>query len=251
MLWSPAITRCRCRAFGKERLNTSDVATRAVVKVGGYGIGVALMEDRRFRKWMRFWTAADETYISQSLKNDCILTSTTYLTFDVSWRYYRRSREDLNMVQCQQFYKNVQSTRIEPPTMILQQEYQTKCESPKKTHRARPWVAKEDLPRRVKAKEKSMQRDEVPLLPHTSSKKQYLNDYNYYLGSAKDASDYETTSEFLISHVKKCWFVVWKWHRNGSETIKTNWRNSIESLVWRWGEHWIYRRCLCYGILSI
>ena len=35
------------------------------------------------------------------------------------------------------------------------------------------------------------------------TKKQYVTDFNYYLGSAKQASDYETTTEFLINHIKK------------------------------------------------
>lgn len=35
------------------------------------------------------------------------------------------------------------------------------------------------------------------------SKKQYITDFNYYLGSAKQASDYETTTEFVINHIKK------------------------------------------------
>jgi hypothetical protein len=30
-----------------------------------------------------------------------------------------------------------------------------------------------------------------------------VNDYNYYLGSAKQASDYETTTKFLINYIKK------------------------------------------------
>lgn len=41
---------------------------------------------------------------------------------------------------------------------------------------------------------------------YESSKKETkkgLTDYNYYLGSAKQASDYETTTEFLINYVKK------------------------------------------------
>jgi hypothetical protein len=37
----------------------------------------------------------------------------------------------------------------------------------------------------------------------TASKKQYVTDYNYYLDSSKHASDYETTTEFLINHIKK------------------------------------------------
>lgn len=36
-----------------------------------------------------------------------------------------------------------------------------------------------------------------------ASKKQFVTDFNYYLGSAKQASDYETTTEFLINHIKK------------------------------------------------
>ena len=33
--------------------------------------------------------------------------------------------------------------------------------------------------------------------------KKSVNDYNYYLGSSKQASDYETTTEYLINHIKK------------------------------------------------
>ena len=36
-----------------------------------------------------------------------------------------------------------------------------------------------------------------------ANKKQYVTDFNYYLGSAKQASDYETTTEFLINYIKK------------------------------------------------
>ena len=35
------------------------------------------------------------------------------------------------------------------------------------------------------------------------SKNKKLTDYNYYLGSSKQASDYETTTQFLINHIKK------------------------------------------------
>jgi hypothetical protein len=33
--------------------------------------------------------------------------------------------------------------------------------------------------------------------------KKSVNDYNYYLGSAKQASNYETTTEFLINYIAK------------------------------------------------
>jgi hypothetical protein len=33
--------------------------------------------------------------------------------------------------------------------------------------------------------------------------KKSLSDYTYYLGSAKQAADYETTTEFIINHIKK------------------------------------------------
>ena len=33
--------------------------------------------------------------------------------------------------------------------------------------------------------------------------KKSLSDYIYYLGSAKQAADYETTTEFLVNHIKK------------------------------------------------
>ena len=36
-----------------------------------------------------------------------------------------------------------------------------------------------------------------------ASKKQFVTDFSYYLGSAKQASDYETTTEFLINYIKK------------------------------------------------
>lgn len=36
-----------------------------------------------------------------------------------------------------------------------------------------------------------------------ANKKQFITDFNYYLGSAKQASDYETTTEFLINYIKK------------------------------------------------
>ena len=36
-----------------------------------------------------------------------------------------------------------------------------------------------------------------------ASKKQFITDFSYYLGSAKQASDYETTTEFVIKYIKK------------------------------------------------
>ena len=30
-----------------------------------------------------------------------------------------------------------------------------------------------------------------------------LKDYNYYLGSSKQASDYKSTTQFIINHIKK------------------------------------------------
>jgi hypothetical protein len=39
---------------------------------------------------------------------------------------------------------------------------------------------------------------------HTSTMtKRSLTDYNYYLGSAKQVSDYKTTTEFITNHIKK------------------------------------------------
>ena len=40
-------------------------------------------------------------------------------------------------------------------------------------------------------------------LSKTSSTKKSLSDYNFYLGSAKQASDYETTREYLINTIRK------------------------------------------------
>lgn len=37
---------------------------------------------------------------------------------------------------------------------------------------------------------------------NTTKHKQFITDCNCYLGSARHASDYETTTEFLISHIK-------------------------------------------------
>ena len=43
--------------------------------------------------------------------------------------------------------------------------------------------------------------------PHQSKrndrKKKTLSDHNYYLGNARQASDFETTTEFIINHIKK------------------------------------------------
>ena len=38
---------------------------------------------------------------------------------------------------------------------------------------------------------------------HKPSVKKTVNDYVYYVGSSKQASDYEVTTEFLINHIKK------------------------------------------------
>jgi hypothetical protein len=43
--------------------------------------------------------------------------------------------------------------------------------------------------------------------PHLANKepkkKKTIDDYYFYVGSSKQASDFKTTSEFLINHVKK------------------------------------------------
>jgi hypothetical protein len=43
--------------------------------------------------------------------------------------------------------------------------------------------------------------------PHVPNKevkkKKTIEDYFFYVGSSKQASDFETTSEFLINHIKK------------------------------------------------
>jgi hypothetical protein len=36
-----------------------------------------------------------------------------------------------------------------------------------------------------------------------SDDRKSLNDYNYYIGSATQASDYETTTEYVINYIKK------------------------------------------------
>jgi hypothetical protein len=57
-------------------------------------------------------------------------------------------------------------------------------------------VAKESLPRRLKPREGA-------ILLLTPSRSQLMNITSYYLGSSKQASDYETTTEYLINHIKK------------------------------------------------
>ena len=37
----------------------------------------------------------------------------------------------------------------------------------------------------------------------SEKEKRSLKDHNYYIGSSKQASDYETTTEFIINHIKK------------------------------------------------
>jgi hypothetical protein len=38
---------------------------------------------------------------------------------------------------------------------------------------------------------------------HSEKKKHHVTDFTYHLGSAKQASDYETATEFLINYIKK------------------------------------------------
>ena len=38
---------------------------------------------------------------------------------------------------------------------------------------------------------------------YSSKKKKTLEDYYFYVGSSKQASDYEVTEEFVINHIKK------------------------------------------------
>ena len=47
--------------------------------------------------------------------------------------------------------------------------------------------------------------------------KKSLKDYNYYLGSSKQASDFESTTEFIINHVKK----TYNHGRDIAEALKT------------------------------
>ena len=39
--------------------------------------------------------------------------------------------------------------------------------------------------------------------PEKEQAKKSVTDYNYYLRSAKQASDYETNTEFLVNHIVK------------------------------------------------
>ena len=47
-------------------------------------------------------------------------------------------------------------------------------------------------------KSKSTSKDKV-----VEKKKKTITDYTYYMGSAKQASDFETTTQFVINHIKK------------------------------------------------
>ena len=38
---------------------------------------------------------------------------------------------------------------------------------------------------------------------YNSSKKKTLTDYNFYVGTSQQASNYETASDFIINHIKK------------------------------------------------
>jgi hypothetical protein len=40
----------------------------------------------------------------------------------------------------------------------------------------------------------------IPPKAHT---KKTIDDYSFYIGSSKQASDYEVTAEFVINHIKK------------------------------------------------
>jgi hypothetical protein len=42
-------------------------------------------------------------------------------------------------------------------------------------------------------------------LPRTNNKenKKSITDWNYFIGSAKQASEYEATTEFLVNHIKE------------------------------------------------
>ena len=63
-------------------------------------------------------------------------------------------------------------------------------------------MAKESLPaKKAQAKGKFQAKRGSNSASHTNKKS--FNDYNYYLGSAKQASDYETTTEYLINSIKK------------------------------------------------
>ena len=39
--------------------------------------------------------------------------------------------------------------------------------------------------------------------PKQVNRTKTITDYNYYVGSAQQASDYEITTEFIINHIKK------------------------------------------------
>ena len=63
-------------------------------------------------------------------------------------------------------------------------------------------MAKESLPaKKAQTKGKFQAKGGSNNASHTNKKS--VNDYNYYLGSAKQASDYEITTECLINYIKK------------------------------------------------
>ena len=61
-------------------------------------------------------------------------------------------------------------------------------------------MAKEGSPRRIKSRASSKPMGGSNNTSHTN--KNSINDYNYYLGLAKQASSYKTTTEYLINYIK-------------------------------------------------
>ena len=62
-------------------------------------------------------------------------------------------------------------------------------------------MARSHSARKIKERASPSAKEETPTHPVAGTNS--VNDYNYYLGSAQQASDYETTTEFLINHIKK------------------------------------------------
>ena len=67
-------------------------------------------------------------------------------------------------------------------------------------------------------------------LPAKDKKKKTLEDYFFYVGSTKQASDYEATANFGINHIKKTYDYVYDISealRNLKEPDTTLWKTKL------------------------
>ena len=60
-----------------------------------------------------------------------------------------------------------------------------------------------------------------------SKKKKGIEDYVFYIGSNKQASDFETTREYILNHIKR----TYEYGRDISETLRT--QAKINTDTWK------------------